>query len=416
MRKNESGQALIAVIAGISLVLIALSTAIVVVQFSGKIVARQLVEQGQALNAAQAGLTEGLSWFRRQPAQPVTNFAPVLNTSVSPPILDTEDPTIGLVRNYPISDDGRVWGRYELRRTGYPAGTNTIDVTTRRGKTGSGIVWQLESIGTVYVRNKPSVAYNVQPNAILSQRTLRTEIERLGFTAPADAALVVTKGSAINLPNTAIDIRGNAGIGIAFQSGTGNPTGNGHNTNPGNPPNHQITGGRAAESNGIPGIPNRFAVPSVFGMTVQELRATADAESATVAALPYQTVSGLRTLPSMQLLLLNDPANQAKTYTFDQNNPLNGTGILVVFGNLVIAPNSDSNYNGMIFVVKGAYSQSAPSTVNGTVIVDCVNGNAGTVLVQGAGDKSNIRYDANLMSYMARRMGLYNTIRNPYQP
>ncbi|HSP33463.1 MAG TPA: hypothetical protein VLU46_04005, partial [Thermoanaerobaculia bacterium] len=102
MRRNERGQALMAVIAGISLVLVTLTAGIVVVQFSGKITQRQLTEQGQALNAAQAGLTEGLSWFRRQTTQPVTNFAPVLDTAGPPPILDTENSALGLVREYPI--------------------------------------------------------------------------------------------------------------------------------------------------------------------------------------------------------------------------------------------------------------------------------------------------------------------------
>ena len=116
----------------------------------------------------------------------------------------------------------------------------------------------------------------------------------------------------------------------------------------------------------------------------------------------------------MQLMILNDTALPTKTYTFDNANPLNGTGILVVVGNVVIAPNSDSNFNGLLFVKGGSFSQSAPSTINGTVVVDA--GVAGTVTIQGLGDKANLRYDGNLMSYIQRRMGLYNMIRSPYQP
>ena len=48
--------------------------------------ARALTYQGQALNAAQAGLTEGVSWFRRQTLQPVTTFQPVQNLAATPPI------------------------------------------------------------------------------------------------------------------------------------------------------------------------------------------------------------------------------------------------------------------------------------------------------------------------------------------
>src|SRR5690606_15406859 len=38
---------------------------------------------GQAAQFARAGLTEALGWFRRQTTQPVTVFAPVLDTTVT---------------------------------------------------------------------------------------------------------------------------------------------------------------------------------------------------------------------------------------------------------------------------------------------------------------------------------------------
>ncbi|MGZ8830756.1 MAG: hypothetical protein ACXW2Q_10335, partial [Thermoanaerobaculia bacterium] len=332
--RNERGQALMAVIAGISLVLVTLTAGIVIVQFSGKLTQRQLIEQGQALNAAQAGLTEGLSWFRRQANQPVTNFTPVLNTAAVPPILDTQDAAIGLVREYPASDPGRVWGRYELKRTGIAGGTNTLDITLQRGKRGSGMVWQLESQGIIYVRNSAAVAYNVNPNRVLSRRTMRTEIQRLGLNAPANGALIVSRGNAVNLVNTSIDIHGNNAFGIAWVTGTGTPAGPGYTT-PTAPTNPQVTGGAGgATSSGITAAPNRFTVPYIFGMTMQELRAMANYESTTVAGLPYTLVSGLRTLPAMQLMILNDAVLPTKTYTFDNANPLNGTGILVVVGNV----------------------------------------------------------------------------------
>jgi len=130
--------------------------------------------------------------------------------------------------------------------------------------------------------------------------------------------------------------------------------------------------------------------------------------------LPFTTANGYTSLPPMKLFLLYDPANLAKNYVFDATSPLNGTGILVVFGSLTIALNSNSTFNGMVVVVKGSYSQSAPSTVNGSVIVD--TGAAGTVQIQGSGDRAYIRYDPNLLSFMASRMGLYRVTRSPYQP
>ena len=67
---------------------------------------------GQSAALARSGLIEAINWFRRQPSQPVLSFAPVLNTAVTPPVLDTEDPDIGLVREVRIH--GRLWGRYEV--------------------------------------------------------------------------------------------------------------------------------------------------------------------------------------------------------------------------------------------------------------------------------------------------------------
>ena len=51
---------------------------------------------GQARNVARAGLIDSFSWFRRQPTPPVTEFAPVRDEEADPPIVDTEEPEIGL--------------------------------------------------------------------------------------------------------------------------------------------------------------------------------------------------------------------------------------------------------------------------------------------------------------------------------
>jgi hypothetical protein len=435
MQKSQRGQALVSVIAGVALVLGGLITALIVTQFSGKAVMRQLVYQGQALNAAQAGLTEGLSWFRRAPQQPVSNFAPLRDLTVTPNIVDTEDAGCnnttntacgGLVRTYQISAPGRVWARYELRRTAprpgdvrctsgappaanrVPAGctyvdTNTLDITTQRGKRGTGVVWQLESEGAVFVRNRATVAYNVAPNVVLARRTMRSEIQRLAINSPTPAALVVSRGDAVRINNTDVRIQGTSRGGIAWVNTPGGAIPDGAGCAPCAAP--VVTGAPATQA-GIPISPDRFTIPYVFGLTDQELRGLANIEATSVAALPAA-------LPDMNLIILNDPADQNKTYTFDSARPLTGTGILVVFGNLVIAPNSNSIYSGVIFV-RGGYNQSAPSTINGTVIVD--TNVARTVVLQGAGENSIIRYDQNLLDFVARRMGLYNESRSPYIP
>lgn len=476
MRKSEKGQALISVVAGVSLVLLSLVVALIVTQFSGKAIHRQLTYQGQALNAAQAGLTEGLSWFRRQIAQPVTNFYPTRDLTPGVDIDDTEDPNCtpafntncrGLVRNYEVSTPGKVWARYELRRTrrttapvdpmacdpvteiapvpNPPATpcylTQTLDVTTNRGKVGNGVVWQIESEGIIYVRNDPAQAIdltgnrtNSNPNDILARRKLRAEIQRLGITAPTNAALVVSRGDAVNLGNTDVRIDGNGVFGIAWvntPAGT-TPDGTGY-TSPANPPNPQVPGAAPVINSGIPPVPDRFTIPYVFGLTQQELRAMANVDVGCIPPVPpgplpnpcypaitYPAPPAAPTLPNMSLIVLNEPTNPTQTFLFDQTRPLTGTGILVVLGNLSIAGNSYSAYNGVVFV-QGRYSQGASTTVNGTVIVrvPAVGGLVGParpVVIRGAGEDAVIRYDRNLINFVARRMGLYDISRSAYLP
>src|SRR5262249_6074810 len=67
---------------------------------------------GQAVEFARSGLVEALGWFRKQTAQPVTAFQPQLDETARPPVLDTSEPDVGIVREFQIS--GSLWGRYEV--------------------------------------------------------------------------------------------------------------------------------------------------------------------------------------------------------------------------------------------------------------------------------------------------------------
>src|SRR5262249_11954030 len=160
-RTGQKGQALMAAIIGISLVVLILLTALTFTQFSGKLEARQLTFQGQAHNTAVAGLTDALSWFRRQTTQPVTTFNPTQNLSATPPINDTEDSTVGIVRTFSISDYSHLTGQYQVTIGSISTGKGTFDITTQTPSkmiagAPAGTVWQLESTGYVYVQNSTS--------------------------------------------------------------------------------------------------------------------------------------------------------------------------------------------------------------------------------------------------------------------
>jgi hypothetical protein len=381
-RKNDSGQALIAVIIAMSLVLLALLTALTLTQFSNKLVARQLTFHGQALNGAEAGITEALSWFRRRPTQPVATFNPALNLAASPSINETEDPTIGIVRTYQVSDLGRVMGRYEVRIGNATAGTGVIDITASRGKLGTGTVWQLESVANVWVQNDASKSYNQSPNQILSTQTVRTEIQRLGVNVPS-AALFCKKASGVRVLNGS-KIQGGGGTGLAVPFNTGTYTNTGY-----------ITGAPSVQ-------PNSTYNPSIsitFGVTQQELMAMADVVGTKVADLPNP-------LPSMSLMIVKGNA------VFTVAQPMTGSGILVVFGDLTIQQNSNSSFNGVVYVT-GKFTMNEPSSISGVVVVTDTSG-ANSAVINSSSDIAEIDYDPSIINQINLQMAAYRFSRGLY--
>ena len=80
---GQSGAAAMLSMAIIAILFILVVSGLVIVQLSKATVNRQLVYHGQAINAANAGLVESLSWFRRQASQPVTAFAPQVDALIA---------------------------------------------------------------------------------------------------------------------------------------------------------------------------------------------------------------------------------------------------------------------------------------------------------------------------------------------
>src|SRR6202022_2488400 len=180
MKKQEKGYVLISVIIAVSLVLLTLLVASTYTQLGSRLLMLQLNYQGQALNPAQAGLVEAADWFRRQTVQPVTVFSPFHNTSLNPPINDTDVPAsctapactqanpVSITRRFLISAPGSVWGHYEVVIGNPATGLGVLDITQARrgGAAAAGAIWQIESTGVIYVRNDTTgpVPSNPPPN------------------------------------------------------------------------------------------------------------------------------------------------------------------------------------------------------------------------------------------------------------
>jgi len=363
--------------------------------FSSKTSEKLFESNDQAYNVARAGLIDALSWFRRQPAQPVAVFAPQRNLAAVPPVNETDNPAVGLVRNYPITTS--LWARYEVRLSVAGDDTTISDVTTSRGLPGAGpgTVWQIVSHGYIFRRNYKNPAdpvandwneaaewdnANHRPlgnavdgrNELLNRITLVTEIRRLTIITPGPAALCVRTGSSVNLGSRS-RVTGGTTTGLAYRSGTGSPT---------------VTGS-------LSGTPSQAALAGyaddwtdVFGMPLQDLLAMPDVKVRNVADLPVP-------LPDYSLTYYQG------NVTFTAGQPLRSSAaVLIVDGNLTLAANSNSFFNGFIYV-RGNYVQQAPSSIRGTVAV------RGTCSVSGLGDYSEMWADRPLLTEIMQRMGQY---------
>jgi hypothetical protein len=357
----------------ISIVFLTIITGLILVSLSGKLIGKQLLYQGQANNTAQAGLTEALSWFRKQDTQPVAAFAPQRDEDANPPILETEDSSIGLVRSYEVSELGNVWGRYEVRMD------SVQDVTNVRGKTGVGTIWQIESNGLIYVQNDADQPYNVLPNRVLVNRRVRAEIQRMTVVLPGgNAAIQSLRADNITIGNKA-KVLGGSGIGLVYPPSTGSPTIQG-----------SVTGSPATSS--ISPFP--YSIQEIFGVSDQELSGMADIVVTDMDDLPQD-------LPGMSIIVIQGDA------VFTQNRPLMGSGILIVYGDLELAVSSNSNYSGIIYVT-GDYEQNAPSLVSGAIIA--LNG----VAINGLGDFAEVDFDDAILTNVQQQMSQYRFSRNPY--
>ncbi|MEA2490150.1 MAG: hypothetical protein QOH21_1942 [Acidobacteriota bacterium] len=363
-----------------TLILLVMGATLTYTRLSGRLLARQLNSQGQAVNAASAGLTESLAWFVHQRQQPVTAFDPKLDTGGvcthvpphSPLANETEQPTAGIIRTYEVMSTGRVFGRYEVRRTG------VIDVSTRRGKPQAGTIWQLESNGIIYVRNDATQQPGVGRNTILARRTMRVEIQRLALQLPANAAISASNGYGINVVRPSRVQGGASGIGAAYPASTGTPRGNGTIT--GNPAQNTTSGA--------------FTLQGVFGVTQQELLAMADIVVDDESQLPNP-------LPNMSLVVIRGNA------TFNSQRRLTGSGILVVLGNLIMNSQSDTFFNGVIWV-GGTLNVSPPSSINGAIVA---NGNA---QISGGSEVAEVNYDPAILDQIRQQMGNYLFSRSPW--
>lgn len=398
--------------------------------------------RGQAHAVARAGIVDAVAWLRRQTTQPVVTFAPGIDLEAEVPVFETEQAEIGLVRTFEIAPS--IWARYEVRQgrpmdpfedvnlngvydpgepffdyldnpnnanplnngvgTGaklhpqalkrtaaalddgfadgkWTKGRWTRNVAEERGMPGAGSVWRIESRGIVYRMADESVAPGEDPNRILGQVTLATEVKRLAISPPAAAAICAPKANDVTLGNRC-RIRAET-LAVAFES-------------PGSV--HIEPGAEILAPTPHASVPDYGdGVASIFGVDWGELQSMADSSTTADKGIPDL-------IADYTLVTIDGDVVYGPTL------PLKGKGILAVRGSLTIEAGSNTFFTGLIYV-DGDVEIRAPAYLRGTIIA------TGTVHVEGSGvDYVEIEHDPDVISDLLTVMGQYLVTRAVYPP
>ena len=398
--------------------------------------------RGQAHAVARAGIVDAIAWLRRQTTQPVVDFHPDLDLSAEVPVFETEQPELGIIRTFEIAPS--VWARYEVRQgrpmdpytdvnlngvfdEGEPfvdllehpnetdntldlavagtklhpqalrttaaalddgfadglwtAGRWTRNVAEERGMSGAGSVWRIESRGIVYRMVDPDVAPGEDPNRILGQATLATEVKRLVISAPAAAALCAGTPEGVELGNRCRVRADTLAVAVAT---------------PGSP---LVSAGAEVLAPTVHAAVPDYAdrVVDVFGVDWAELQSMSDISTSADRGVPDQ-------IADYTLVTLDGDVS------YGPGKPLRGKGVLAVHGNFTIASDSNSFFTGLIYV-DGNVVLKAPAYLRGTIIC------TGTLLIEGSGvDYIEIEHDPVAISDLLTVMGQYLVTRAVYPP
>lgn len=317
-------------------------------------------QEALAGNFAISGLTESLGWFRRQESQPVQQFAPILEPEAQPPVLDTIDPAIGLVREFEIN--GSLWGRYEVRNN------EVADISIQRGITTPGSVWEVGVRSYVYRRNDPTRPFDAAPNRVVSATALTSELRGVQVSLPAVAAVNIDDASKLLLgPLTTID--GNGKSGIAYED----------------------PGLLVALDPRIVGTPKDTQVltydaspEAIFGMSLGEISEYSD--------------SILRDVDAAAILKIGRAIGSLAGSITTANDIYVEGGMLIVEGDLVTLPTAVTTIQGVLYV-GGNLVLQGQADIKGAVVV------RGTMMTGVL--PVNIQYDEDIYNNVTDRLSKY---------
>lgn len=408
----------------------------------------------EADNAARAGITDALAWFRRQTA-PVSQtsgfvwrdepFYPRETTTPQvgkTPYPDTLDEDVGLVKEYRITAATQPgvprWMRYEVRRQRFPTNVNGTPVVTPTGTIpatpawtpapwdklaahditgeripassfvdGMGYVWQITSLGYVFQRTDDAQPFNVAPNKVLATSAIQTEFRKISVQFPNNLLSVFytagkLSGISMTVNSSPLQILGGCDNTSKNSSYTFLST----NASPGS-----LTvpsGARVSSDYGGTGtttVSGGDLSPSgVFSYTKADLKNMADFS----VVNPSEIFSaGVSTLPPSKFYYITPPSGQAATFTAAY--PLSGgVGSLVfVDGNLVLDPGTTSSFDfSGILYVNGNLTVKPPLIFSGVVILGSSTSSV-SLNPSNTNDLISFNYSADIVSQTMTQVAQY---------
>ena len=363
---GNKGMAMVWAMLAMTMMVSTIMVSIFLMQITSTVIDNQMQYSGQTPSVAKAGLFDALAWFRRQTSQPVTAFTPQRDMAVTPIVNDSDDVSIGIVREIDVDQSSNIYGRYEV------ISSTVTDISLQRGFLANGTIWNIESIGYMYRRLAPTKAYNVWPNQVLAHNVMAVDIRRVSMVLPGQAAVCAGDPAQTVFGNNS-KIIGGVKYACVYPPGTA----------PNVLPGATVTGTPTAMSQLLP---YNDECVDVFGMTEDELRSIADYCVSDVDDIPMP-------IPNYKIVFYEGNA------AFNSTKPLKGTGIFYITGNMTIAAGSGSSYNGIVYCC-GQYQQNS-GVINGSLIAK------NKANIQGTGDTTDINYDAVVLAQVRTYTGQY---------
>lgn len=376
---------------------------------------KQKAIYAQAEAIAKAGVTDALSWFRRQQSQPVRSGYPVPGGTYPDAAFyprqdtDTIEESIGLVKEELMISDPPVYGRYEVKRQSVdnyvnpsltdPDAVHDITGQKLQGRyAGEGLIWSIESKGYVFVKRDPAKEYNESPNEILGRATISTEFRRITIQLPTNSAVFIDYGG----PSTENERRLRIFSGAKLKGGTGN-YGSTRRTGYGA---YVQSGGYVSSQYNFNTTTLVLDSERIFGVSASELKLMSDYLVSNVSKLPY---SAAKELPSIGIYYIDGNA------TFNSNYPLNTSGILFVNGNLTINSYSPGVYfTGIIYVNNGQVTIYGPALISGALVCNNYPGQQ-YVYIYGSTGIAEIDYDPDIINSVRQQLTQYRENKAMYR-